>query len=79
MNDLLVNASESVLLEVNSDVPGGVQLSLVEALEFITTDVSGPRCSVRIGADAALGWLAKLWNYNVLILLPNSSTLGLLQ
>jgi hypothetical protein len=60
LNDSLVNASKSALLEVNSDVRGGVQVSLVEALEFITTDVSGPLCSVRIGADAAIGWLAKL-------------------
>jgi hypothetical protein len=60
LKDSLVMASKSALLLVNRDVRGGVQASLAEALEFITTDVSGPRCSVRIGADAERGWLAKI-------------------
>jgi hypothetical protein len=53
-------ATESSLQVVNSDVPGGVRASLVEAVGFITTDVSGARCSVRIGADAARGFLAEI-------------------
>ena len=60
LKDSLVMASKSMLVQVNQDVRGGVQVSLAEALEFIATDVSGPRCSVRIGADAARGWLAKI-------------------
>jgi hypothetical protein len=60
LKDALVLASQSILVQVNQDVRGGVQTSRAEALEFIATDVSGPCCNVRIGADAERGWLAKI-------------------
>jgi hypothetical protein len=51
-------ATERRLQVVSSDVPAGVLPSLAEAVGLITTDVFGARCSVRIGADAAIGILA---------------------
>jgi hypothetical protein len=60
LDEALQVAAERSLQVGNSDVPGGVRASLVEAVGFITTDVSGARCSVRIGADAARGFLAEI-------------------
>jgi hypothetical protein len=60
LNESLQVAIESSLQVVNTDVPDGVRVSLVETVAFIMTDVSGPGCIVRIGADAAIGLLSDI-------------------